>query len=108
MNYINECSHIIPTKSLGHTHQGIKNIFNMSPILTQKKTNTKNQKFQSLPNNFTNVTTQTHYNKKSKYKHTWKSTKYLLHKYSVPGNNKVMLIANTLKVKLNSQHKKNE
>ena len=35
MNKIIECSHFIPTKNLDHTHWGIKNIFNMSLILTQ-------------------------------------------------------------------------
>ena len=44
MNTINKCSHPIPTKNIDYTHQGIKNIFNMSLIITQKKTNKKPQK----------------------------------------------------------------
>ena len=45
MNNINKCSHPIPTKNIDHTHQGIKKIFNMSLIITQKKNNTKIRRF---------------------------------------------------------------
>ena len=37
-----ECSHPTPIKNIDHTHRGIKKISNMSLILTQNKTNTKN------------------------------------------------------------------
>ena len=41
MNNINKYSHPIPTKNIDYTHQGIKNMFNISLILTQNKTSTK-------------------------------------------------------------------
>ena len=53
--------------------------FSLRIILTQKILI-----FQSLPNNMTHASTHTHSNRKSKYKHTWKSTKYIWHKYSAP------------------------
>ena len=39
---INSCSHPILTKNIDYTHRGVKNIFNMSLIIPQNKTNTKN------------------------------------------------------------------
>ena len=44
MNNMNECSHPIPNKNIDYTHQGIKNIFNISLILAQKENSTKIQK----------------------------------------------------------------
>ena len=75
----------------------------MSLILTQNKTNTKIQIFQSLQNNITHTTTHTHSNIKSKYKRTWKSTNIYDIITQRQELDKEMLIENTPKGKLNSQ-----
>ena len=43
MNKINEYSYPIPTENIYHNYRGIKNIFIMSLILTQNKTNKKSK-----------------------------------------------------------------
>ena len=107
MNNLNKCPYPIPTKNLDHTHQGIKNISNMSLVLNQTKTNTKIQKFNP-------------YQIKPQMQHpthtpTENSSK------TIPGNkpdiyeiniqhqelNKGMHIAKTLKGNLESQQKTN-
>ena len=76
----------------------------MSLILTQNKTNKKIQIFQSLQNNTTNETTHTHSDRRSKYKHTWKSTKYVFDiNIQHQELDKGMLIENNLKCKPSSK-----
>ena len=107
INNINKYSHPILTKNIDHTHQGIKNIFNISLILTQKKTNTKIHKFN--PYQIKSQMQQlTHTPTKNPSK-TIPVNQPNIYDINIQRQelNKGTHIANTLKCKLNSQQKTN-